>query len=69
MCVLRIYIFYIEGGVELNAFFFFSPFVSVKEDAIEDMLGSLSGVIDELCKRYAISVYLLNEMNTFKRHG
>lgn len=39
MRILRIYVFYIEGGVELNAFFFFSPFVSVKEDAIEDIVG------------------------------
>lgn len=38
---------------------FFPPFVSVKEDAIEDMLGSLSGVIEEFCKRYAISVLFL----------
>lgn len=62
MCLLRLYVFLyiIEGGVELNAFFFFSPSVSVKEDAIEDMLGSLSAVIDELCKRYIISVLLLN---------
>jgi len=60
MCILRIYIFYIEGGVELNAFFFFSPFLSVKEEAIEDMLSSLSAIIDELCKIYAISVLLLS---------
>lgn len=41
MYILRIYIFYIEAGGELNAFFVFNPFVLEKEDAIEDMLGSL----------------------------
>lgn len=46
-----------RSGVE--CLLFFLPFVSVKEDAIEDMLGSLSGVIEEICKRYAISVLLL----------
>lgn len=46
--------------MELNALFFFSPSVSVKEDAMQHMLGSLSGVVDELCKRYAISVLLLS---------
>lgn len=45
-----------ERGV--NTFSFFSPFASVKEDAIEDMLHSLSGVTDEQCKRYIISVLL-----------
>lgn len=54
------YFLFLEGGVGLNAFFFFSPFVLVKEDAIENMLDSLSGVLEEVCRRYAISFLLLS---------
>lgn len=37
---------------------FLQPLVSVKENAIQDVLDSLSGVIEKLCNRYAISVLL-----------